>query len=68
MDHTAGDHKCEECSYITNLAANYLLHIFNTRKHSYSLYILEEQNMDLVEGNKQNRKYLYYLFILNKKK
>ena len=29
-DHTADDHKCEECSYRTNLAANYLQHMFNT--------------------------------------
>ena len=29
-DHTAVDHTCEECSYRTNLKANYLKHMFNT--------------------------------------
>jgi hypothetical protein len=30
-DHnSAGDHKCQECSYRTNFAANYLHHLLNT--------------------------------------
>ena len=29
-NHNAGDHKCEECSYRTNIAANYLTHFFKS--------------------------------------
>ena len=64
-DHTAVDHKYEECSYRTNLAANYLEHIFNTQTHSYFLDVQAKQNMDIVEDNKQIRKYFY---IYKKKK
>ena len=28
-NHSAGDHKCEECSYRTNIAANYLKHFLD---------------------------------------
>ena len=58
-NHSAGDHKCEECSYRTNIAANYLKHFLNNHitdefantinnlkpVDSAVVYILAEQNM-----------------------
>ena len=72
---SAGDQKCEECSYRTNFAAHYLVHILNTHADkelartikrvkpvdSAVIYMLAEQNMALTEESKQMRRDLNYI-------
>ena len=72
---SAGDQKCEECSYRTNFAAHYLHHILNTHADkelartikglnpvdSAVIYILAEQNLALTEESKKMRKDLDYI-------
>ena len=75
-DHnSAGDHKCQECSYRTNFAANYLHHLLNTHSDkefartvkslkpvdSAVIYMLAEQNMALAAESKLMRKDLNYI-------
>ena len=74
-NNSAGDHKCPECSYRTNFAANYLLHMLNTHSSneftrtvkslkpvdSALVYMLAEQNMALAVESKLMRKDLDYI-------
>ena len=74
-NHKAGDHKCEECSYRTNIAANYLTHFFNVHTtdnfvnkinclkpvNPAIVYMLAEQNMMKIQENKRMRKDLDYI-------
>ena len=74
-NHSAGDHKCQDCNYRTNLALHFIQHGLNhhtseqlTRKLNDMkpvdppvVYILAEQNMALVEETKSLRKELNYI-------
>ena len=74
-NNSAGDHKCQECSYRTNFAANYLLHMLNTHSSnefartikslkpvdSALVYMLAEQNMALAVETRLMRKDLNYI-------
>ena len=74
-NHKAGDHKCEECSYRTNIAANYLTHFFKTHTtenfvnkinslkpvNPAIVYMIAEQNMIMIQENKRMRKDLDYI-------
>ena len=74
-NHKAGDHKCEECSYRTNIAANYLTHFFKSHTtdqfvnkinslkpvNPAIVYMIAEQNMMMIQENKRMRKDLDYI-------
>ena len=72
---SAGNHKCQECSYITNFVANYLNHLLNTHSDkefartvkslkpvdSAVIYMLAEQSMALVAESNKMKKDLKYM-------
>ena len=74
-NNSAGDQKCEECSYRTNFAANLLHHLLNTHAdkelartlknmkpvNSAVIYMIAEQNMALAAETKQMKRDLNYI-------
>ena len=72
---SAGDQKCQECSYRTNFAAHYLHHLLNTHADkelaitikslkpvdSAVIYMLAEQNVALTEESKKMRRDLDFI-------